>query len=61
MEVLGGRFVEGEEAISESAEYSYLYAKDVLRGRFEMGESVIAGDGIWSLRYANDVFMVGCS
>jgi hypothetical protein len=41
LQVLKGRFQDGEKAISTDAEYSYRYAKDVLKDRFEAGESAI--------------------
>ena len=48
-------FTKNEEAISNNAEYSYYYAKDVLRGRFEKGEEVISGSDYYSYWYAKDV------
>jgi len=48
------RFPEGEEAISKSAEFSYLYA--VLLGeRFLAGEEAISKDPYASYNYAEDI------
>lgn len=46
------RFEKGEEAISESAEYSFLYAKNILKGRFEMGEKAISKSDEFCFKYA---------
>ena len=40
------------QLIHTSAEYSYLYARDILKGRFTPGEAAIAGDAQYSYRYA---------
>jgi hypothetical protein len=52
--VMKGRFAEGEEAISESAEFSYRYAKQI-KSRFILGEQAISEDAWYSFLYARDV------
>lgn len=58
---LGGRYLEGEEAISKDPEYSVEYSKIV--GRFEKGEQSIAKDSKLSTYYAikvlKDRFVLG--
>ena len=41
MDIIKGRFSEGEESISTNADYSFSYAIDILKGRFKSGEPVI--------------------
>ena len=43
-----------EQIISESAEYSCLYAKYVIKGRFVLGEATISKDALYSYYYAKD-------
>ena len=47
------RFPEGEDAISKSSEYSYLYALDVIKGRWEPGEDAIMKDSGRAVSYAH--------
>lgn len=54
-DVIQGRFILGEDAISKHTPYSYWYARIVLRGRFELGETVISTDGTYSNWYAIQV------
>lgn len=46
------RFEKGEKSIGESAEYSFLYAKNILKGRFEMGEKSISKSDEFCFKYA---------
>lgn len=46
------RFEKGEKAISESPEYSFLYAKNILKSRFEMGEKAISKSDEFCFKYA---------
>ena len=56
LDIFGGRFPEGEEAIAKSAEYSYGYASNVLEGkRFPLGEEAMAKDSRYSYRYARNI------
>ena len=38
------RFPQGEFAISNVAEFSYVYARDIIKGRFPQGEKAIIKD-----------------
>jgi hypothetical protein len=46
-------FTAGEEAISKSTEYSYLYARDVLKGPFPAGEDAISQNSYNAYMYAS--------
>lgn len=46
------RFEKGEKSIGESAEYSFLYAKNILKGRFEIGEKSISKSDEFCFKYA---------
>ena len=50
------RFELGENAISQSAYYSYRYARDVIKARFELGEKTIGQSRIYSAYYVFFVF-----
>ena len=49
--VIEGRWEPGEEAISKSARFSYLYALYVLKSRWKPGEAAIAKDALYLLLY----------
>jgi hypothetical protein len=48
----GTIWTKGEDAISESPEYSYKYGREILNGRFEKGEKAIASDVNYAYDYA---------
>lgn len=54
-DVIKGRFLPGEKAISLDAEFSHYYALDVIKGRFPPGEKAISENTIYSYYYAKDV------
>lgn len=51
----GFRWEQGEDIISTSPQYSYMYAHTVLCGRFELGEAAIARSAEYSFDYALQV------
>lgn len=55
LEVIKGRFPEGEPAIAKSPAYAYYYADDILKGRFPEGESTIAKSPMWAYQYALNI------
>lgn len=55
MEVVRGRFLEGELAIAEDSINSLKYAVHIVRDRWEPGEAKIAESEDLSLQYARDV------
>jgi hypothetical protein len=44
-----------EQYIAESAEHSYMYAKDILKGPFEVGEEAISKSALYSYCYSSIV------
>ncbi len=54
-DVIKGRWVLGEAAISESFLFSYCYARDVVKGRFVLGEAAISESFLFSYWYATNV------
>jgi hypothetical protein len=55
LNVVKGRFPEGESAIATDPTWSYYYAKNVIQGRFPEGESAIATNSDWAYNYAKNV------
>ena len=53
--VIKGRWVLGEAAISERSGFSYWYASDVVKGRFVLGEAAISESFLFSYWYATNV------
>lgn len=53
--VIEGRWIDGEQCLSRSAQFSYLYAKHILNDRFELGEGMIAVDMQYAYLYAKNV------
>ena len=51
IDVIKGRFPEGESIIAENAQFSYYYARCIIKGRFPEGESIIATDAWYSNLY----------
>ncbi len=50
--VIKGRWVPGEAAISKDAGYSFWYAEAVIKCRFVLGEAAISKDAEYAERYA---------
>lgn len=55
-ELLGHRFVLGEESISKSGADALKYARSIVRGRWEAGEEAIGESPELMYLYAKDVF-----
>ena len=55
MDVIKGRWPEGEEAISKEPAYAYYYIKDFIKGRWPEGEEAISKDSQWAYFYARDI------
>jgi len=53
--VIKGRWVLGEAAISQEARSSYFYARDVIDGRWELGEAAISENAEMSFWYAREI------
>ena len=52
IDVIEGRWPEGEKAIASDPGYAYLYASHVIKGRFPEGEKAIASDPDYAYDYA---------
>ena len=55
LNVIKGRWPEGEEVISQDAGYSYYYAFHVLKDRFPEGEEKISRSTYYSFLYAREI------
>ena len=55
LDVVKGRWEEGEEIISQHSIYSFEYAAQVLGGRFRLGEPAIMKNVRYAVEYAKDV------
>jgi len=55
LDVIKGRFPEGEAAIAQDANRAYSYARNILKGRFPEGEAIIAQDATLAYEYARNI------
>lgn len=53
--VLHRRFPQGEAAIKQTPEVSFLYARDVIMDRWLPGEAAILKNPMWAAMYASNV------
>jgi|CXWL01.1.fsa_nt_gi hypothetical protein len=53
--VIGGRWPEGEKDIAKNAEMSFMYAKNIIKGKFPEGEEVLSKSPGYAVLYAIDV------
>ena len=54
IDVIKGRFPEGESVIASSPKWAYFYAKYIIQGRWHEGEKAIASNPEWAFKYARD-------
>lgn len=59
MDVIRGRWIEGEEAIKRSSGWAYFYARDVIEDRWVEGEEAIKRNDYWWEAYKKH-FKVDC-